>query len=60
VKLRPLYALLVLAAAAPVVSSQSQPEPGTAFPAALLEGSSKFNFAVFYQADLRGNFGPCG
>jgi len=60
VTLRPLRTALLLLAAALPASSRSQPGPATTFPSALLEGSSKFNLAVFYQSDLRGHFGPCG
>jgi len=30
------------------------------FPGNLLEGTERFDVALTLQADLRGNYGPCG
>lgn len=30
------------------------------FPEDLLKGEPNFSFALLFQGDLRGNFGPCG
>ena len=48
---------LVSASLGPAGFAQS---PGDAFPEKLLDGKTPFDLAVFYQGDLRGNFGPCG
>jgi hypothetical protein len=60
VKRHSRYALLVLILAAPAVSSRAQGDAVPPFPEILLDGIPKFDLAVFYQSDLRGNFGPCG
>jgi hypothetical protein len=55
------YALLLLAAVLSLAAfAQSPPAGPGAFPEALLKGKSPFDAAIFYQGDLRGNFGPCG
>jgi len=39
---------------------QTAVAPSNSFPETLLDGAPKFGMVVFYQGDLRGNFGPCG
>ena len=56
----PFLLLLAFVALVPGALGQS-PElvPGV-FPEALLDGMARFDLAISYQGDLRGNFGPCG
>jgi hypothetical protein len=58
---RPIrFALLPLVAALSAAGFAQSPAGAGAFPEALLKGKSPFDAAIFYQGDLRGNFGPCG
>ncbi len=56
------FALLLLFQAPALAQSSGQAAvtPATIFPDKLLEGMKNFNMAILLQADIRGNFGPCG
>lgn len=51
---------IVSALTAAIGFAQTAAAPAAAFPDALLQGRPVFDLAIFYQGDLRGNFGPCG
>jgi hypothetical protein len=42
------------------VSSPGQESAASSFPDKALEGEEDFSFALLFQGDARGNFGPCG
>jgi hypothetical protein len=53
--------LLLAASIAPNQSGAQVPaSKGGTFPEKLLEGTAHFDLALSLQADLRGNYGPCG
>jgi len=53
---------LVLATAIPQwqIGAQVPASKEGVFPGNLLEGTERFDVALTLQADLRGNYGPCG
>jgi hypothetical protein len=54
------FTFLLFLASALLPSAGFAQTPGDAFPEKVLEGKAPFDLAIFYQGDLRGNFGPCG
>jgi hypothetical protein len=56
-------AMIVCLAPVTIAAFQAGPAPVPApadVPEALLNGDPNFNLALLIQADLRGNYGPCG